>query len=81
MIKITYFEAGKPAVGIGIEANDFKSLTEDKKIFTFQIGGQLVSVGYVESVEKLQEKLKINEMKLTQAGQLSVESKSQEKIS
>ena len=57
MIKITLVEDGKPIVGLGVEYSDWEALKAQKKTFVFEIGGQTVHVGYVESKEKLAERI------------------------
>lgn len=57
MIKLTLVEEGKPIIGIGVEYDDWRKLKDEKQTFIFEIGGQTVHVGYVESKEKLQERI------------------------
>lgn len=57
MVKLTLIEDGKPVIGLGVEYTDWEALKDKKQTFAFEIGGQTVHVGYIESKSKLQEKI------------------------
>lgn len=58
MIKVTYVEGGKPVIGLGVEFNDMHKLKDEKQTFSFEIGGQVVTVGYIGSHAELVEKIR-----------------------